>query len=111
MIKKRINNDILLNLSDTAQVVSRGKKTADAMNTAVRHKLNDVNVETGLKYYLDNETFKGDYILDNYKDKHVFDVIAKHYAKDPTIKNRSFSWKWYYKSRFRRNFKICWIIF
>ena len=84
--QKRINNDILLNLSDTAQVVSRGKKTADAMNTAVRHKLNDVNVETGLKYYLDNETFKGDYILDNYKDKHVFDVIAKNYAKDPTIK-------------------------
>ena len=84
--QKRINNDILLNLSDIAQTVSRGKKTADAMNTAVRHKLNDVNVETGLKYYLDNETFKGDYIINNYKDKHVFDVISKNYAKDPTIK-------------------------
>ena len=63
--QQRVNYDILLNLVSNAVARSAGITDESEMNLKVQTYLQDVNTETGLKYYLTNEDFKGIYIDDS----------------------------------------------
>ncbi|MDD4624095.1 MAG: hypothetical protein PHX40_01855 [Bacilli bacterium] len=84
--QKRTNNDILLNLSKTASQLTENISNATVINEIIRTKLKDINTETGLKYYLDKDNFKGDYIIKNYNQSEPFKVISNLYKNNPELK-------------------------
>jgi hypothetical protein len=84
--QQRVNNDLLLNLSNKADKLTKSIADVATANATVRSMLNDVNVVTGLKYFLDANNFKGTYIANSYRDLNPLTAIAKVYKKDNSIK-------------------------